>query len=187
MCLAAGIPLVDGGTAGTVGQVRAIIKVGITHLPPVPRPRAGGWSGQQRNGVLTRECRVALPLLPSYECAPAYSWLLLDCLVILRASCLSAMHDLHSAFHLVFARLMVLPISFVASASCAQGVTPCYECLPLATPKQFAVCTIRAKPTTPLHCIVWAKMLYGSAFLQGKYEDDGGGWGAGRREFPERE
>ncbi|KAF7717557.1 Uncharacterized protein PECH_006596 [Penicillium ucsense] len=37
------------------------------------------------------------------------------------------------------------------------GETECYDCNPKATPKTFAICTIRTTPTQPIHCIVWAK------------------------------
>ncbi|KAH9822458.1 hypothetical protein DFH28DRAFT_1078677 [Melampsora americana] len=33
----------------------------------------------------------------------------------------------------------------------------CYDCQPKPTPKTFPVCTIRSTPSTPIHCIVWAK------------------------------
>ncbi|SPO24871.1 related to ubiquitin-like protein activating enzyme [Ustilago trichophora] len=38
-----------------------------------------------------------------------------------------------------------------------RGVTECYDCVPKPTPKTFPVCTIRSTPSTPIHCIVWAK------------------------------
>ncbi|SNX82381.1 related to ubiquitin-like protein activating enzyme [Melanopsichium pennsylvanicum] len=38
-----------------------------------------------------------------------------------------------------------------------KGVTECYDCVPKPTPKTFPVCTIRSTPSTPIHCIVWAK------------------------------
>lgn len=41
------------------------------------------------------------------------------------------------------------------------GRTECFECQPKQTPKSFAVCTIRSNPTEPIHCITWAKMLFG--------------------------
>ncbi|KAI2789417.1 Ubiquitin-activating enzyme E1-like [Penicillium oxalicum] len=37
------------------------------------------------------------------------------------------------------------------------GETECYDCNPKATPKTFAICTIRTTPSQPIHCIVWAK------------------------------
>lgn len=33
----------------------------------------------------------------------------------------------------------------------------CYDCKEKPVPKTFPVCTIRATPSTPIHCIVWAK------------------------------
>ncbi|KAK5580083.1 hypothetical protein RB653_000096 [Dictyostelium firmibasis] len=45
-----------------------------------------------------------------------------------------------------------------------KGITECFECQPIAVPKQFAVCTIRTNPSAPIHCIVWAKMLFGKLF-----------------------
>ncbi len=41
-----------------------------------------------------------------------------------------------------------------------KGVTECYDCQKKEAPKVFPVCTIRSAPSTPLHCIQWAKLLY---------------------------
>lgn len=35
--------------------------------------------------------------------------------------------------------------------------TECYDCTEHPTPTTFPVCTIRSTPSTPVHCIVWAK------------------------------
>ena len=35
--------------------------------------------------------------------------------------------------------------------------TECYDCISKPTPKTFPVCTIRATPSEPIHCIVWGK------------------------------
>lgn len=35
--------------------------------------------------------------------------------------------------------------------------TECYDCVSKPTPKTFPVCTIRATPSEPIHCIVWGK------------------------------
>ena len=41
------------------------------------------------------------------------------------------------------------------------GVSRCYACEPKVTSQQsFPVCTIRTRPEKPIHCIVWAKMLF---------------------------
>lgn len=45
----------------------------------------------------------------------------------------------------------------------------CYECYQKPTQKTFAVCTIRSNPSTPVHCIVWAKLLFERCF--GKVDD----------------
>eukprot|EP00002_Diphylleia_rotans_P019001 TRINITY_DN3674_c0_g1_i1.p1 TRINITY_DN3674_c0_g1~~TRINITY_DN3674_c0_g1_i1.p1 ORF type:complete len:479 (-),score=98.69 TRINITY_DN3674_c0_g1_i1:729-2129(-) len=50
-----------------------------------------------------------------------------------------------------------------------KGETECFECYPKPTPKTFPVCTIRSNPSAPIHCIVWAKMLFGRLF--GKKDD----------------
>ncbi|RSH95232.1 E1 ubiquitin-activating protein uba2 [Saitozyma podzolica] len=43
--------------------------------------------------------------------------------------------------------------------------TECYDCVPKEAPKSFPVCTIRATPSEPIHCIVWAKSyLFGKLF-----------------------
>ena len=36
----------------------------------------------------------------------------------------------------------------------------CYECQKKESPKVYPVCTIRSAPSTPVHCIQWAKLLY---------------------------
>ncbi|KAJ6024127.1 hypothetical protein N7540_004924 [Penicillium herquei] len=38
-----------------------------------------------------------------------------------------------------------------------KGKTECYDCNPKETPTSYAICTIRSRPTQPIHCIVWAK------------------------------
>ncbi|KAN0061620.1 E1 ubiquitin-activating protein uba2 [Thecaphora frezii] len=35
--------------------------------------------------------------------------------------------------------------------------TECYDCTAKPVPKTYPVCTIRSTPSTPIHCIVWAK------------------------------
>jgi len=52
-----------------------------------------------------------------------------------------------------------------------KGQTECFECLPKAAPKVYAVCTIRNSPTKPIHCIVWAKFLFSQLFGEGEEED----------------
>ncbi|ORX39135.1 hypothetical protein BD324DRAFT_618613 [Kockovaella imperatae] len=43
--------------------------------------------------------------------------------------------------------------------------TECFDCVTKPTPKTFPVCTIRATPSEPIHCIVWAKSyLFGKLF-----------------------
>ncbi|ORZ10296.1 hypothetical protein BCR41DRAFT_378361 [Lobosporangium transversale] len=49
--------------------------------------------------------------------------------------------------------------------------TECFDCQPKETPKTFPVCTIRSTPSTPIHCIVWAKS-YLFNLLFGNAEDD---------------
>lgn len=38
-----------------------------------------------------------------------------------------------------------------------QGLSECYDCTAKPTPRSYPVCTIRSTPSTPIHCIVWAK------------------------------
>jgi len=45
-----------------------------------------------------------------------------------------------------------------------KGATKCYECIPKARQKTYPGCTIRNTPTEPIHCIVWAKFLFGQLF-----------------------
>ncbi|KAJ3391177.1 E1 ubiquitin-activating protein uba2 [Entophlyctis sp. JEL0112] len=51
--------------------------------------------------------------------------------------------------------------------------TQCYDCEPKPTPKTFPVCTIRSTPSTPVHCVVWAKS-YLFNLLFGKDDEEGG-------------
>jgi len=44
------------------------------------------------------------------------------------------------------------------------GHTECYECMSRPTPKEYPVCTIRKTPDEPVHCVVWAKILYSQLF-----------------------
>lgn len=51
--------------------------------------------------------------------------------------------------------------------------TECFDCQPKETPKTFPVCTIRSTPSTPIHCIVWAKSyLFGLLFGDAEDDDD---------------
>ncbi|KAI8355792.1 hypothetical protein B0O80DRAFT_385136 [Mortierella sp. GBAus27b] len=51
--------------------------------------------------------------------------------------------------------------------------TECFDCQPKETPKTFPVCTIRSTPSTPIHCIVWAKsFLFGLLFGNAEDDDD---------------
>jgi ubiquitin-like 1-activating enzyme E1 B len=46
-----------------------------------------------------------------------------------------------------------------------KGVVECYDCRPKPTEqKTFAVCTIHARPTTIVHCVHYAKEVYGRLF-----------------------
>jgi len=38
-----------------------------------------------------------------------------------------------------------------------QDRTECFDCQIKPAPKSFPVCTIRATPSEPIHCITWAK------------------------------
>jgi ubiquitin-like 1-activating enzyme E1 B len=44
------------------------------------------------------------------------------------------------------------------------GVYECFDCNPQPPEKSYAICTIRSNPSTPIHCIVWAKKLFGDLF-----------------------
>ena len=48
------------------------------------------------------------------------------------------------------------------------GETECYECQKKEAPKSFPVCTIRSTPSTPVHCVHWAKMLHDLLFGEGQ-------------------
>ncbi|KAF9114521.1 E1 ubiquitin-activating protein uba2 [Mortierella sp. AM989] len=51
--------------------------------------------------------------------------------------------------------------------------TECFDCQAKETPKTFPVCTIRSTPSTPIHCIVWAKSyLFGLLFGNAEDDDD---------------
>lgn len=40
------------------------------------------------------------------------------------------------------------------------GVSKCYQCQPKQKAKSYQFCTIRALPTEPIHCFIWAKMIF---------------------------
>lgn len=49
--------------------------------------------------------------------------------------------------------------------------TKCYSCEPKSSQqKVYPVCTIRMRPEKPIHCIVWAKLLFEVLF--GPENDD---------------
>jgi ubiquitin-like 1-activating enzyme E1 B len=50
-----------------------------------------------------------------------------------------------------------------------KGVTECYDCTTKPIPRTYPTCTIRSTPTTPVHCISWAK---GWLFVQLFGEED---------------
>ncbi|CAG8446304.1 10195_t:CDS:10 [Gigaspora rosea] len=54
-----------------------------------------------------------------------------------------------------------------------KGETECYECQPKPTRKTYPVCTIRSTPSSPIHCIVWAKSyLFNQLFGIPEEEDE---------------
>ena len=52
----------------------------------------------------------------------------------------------------------------VASEEKKEEATECYECQTKPTQKVYPICTVRSTPSLPVHCIVWAKELYGLLF-----------------------
>ncbi|KAJ5712563.1 hypothetical protein N7493_009031 [Penicillium malachiteum] len=53
-----------------------------------------------------------------------------------------------------------------------KGKTECYDCNPKETPTSYPICTIRSRPTQPIHCIVWAKSYLLPLLFGGGEEDD---------------
>ena len=51
-----------------------------------------------------------------------------------------------------------------------KSTTECFDCRPKPKRKTYPACTIRNRPTEPVHCIVWAKFLYSQLF--GEYDAD---------------
>jgi molybdopterin/thiamine biosynthesis adenylyltransferase len=47
-----------------------------------------------------------------------------------------------------------------------KGQAACYECEEKAAQKVYPICTIRATPDKPVHCVVWAKEAYRLLFGQ---------------------
>ena len=45
-----------------------------------------------------------------------------------------------------------------------KGQAACYECEEKATQKVYPICTIRATPDKPVHCLVWAKEAFRLVF-----------------------
>lgn len=53
------------------------------------------------------------------------------------------------------------PPSFQSTPLFNPSQTRCYSCEPKSSQqKVFPVCTIRMRPEKPIHCIVWAKLLF---------------------------
>ncbi|KAJ9093110.1 hypothetical protein QFC20_007218 [Naganishia adeliensis] len=54
-----------------------------------------------------------------------------------------------------------------------KGRTECFDCMAKPVPKTFPVCTIRATPSEPIHCIVWGKSyLFGKLFGEDDEAED---------------
>lgn len=51
-----------------------------------------------------------------------------------------------------------------------RNVTRCYDCYPRAKSKTFQVCTLRTLPDKPIHCLIWAKHVFGLVF--GNHNDE---------------
>lgn len=51
-----------------------------------------------------------------------------------------------------------------------KGLSQCYECNPKPEPKSYPMCTIRNTPKEMIHCVIWAKFLFGQLF--GEAEED---------------
>lgn len=45
-----------------------------------------------------------------------------------------------------------------------KGQAACYECEEKAAQKVYPICTIRATPDKPVHCVVWAKEAFRLVF-----------------------
>ena len=70
---------------------------------------------------------------------------------------------------------------YVGQSSVIQkGISECYECQRKEAPKTFPVCTIRSTPSTPVHCVHWARLLYDALFGP---EDPGSVMGDLRKEL----
>lgn len=52
-----------------------------------------------------------------------------------------------------------------------KGFSLCYECFPKPELKEYPMCTIRNTPKEPIHCIIWAKFLFGQLFGEDSEED----------------
>jgi ubiquitin-like 1-activating enzyme E1 B len=53
----------------------------------------------------------------------------------------------------------------------ASPETSCFDCEEHPTPTTYPVCTIRSKPSKPIHCIHWAKLMFARLF--GKPDREG--------------
>jgi len=51
-----------------------------------------------------------------------------------------------------------------------KGHFQCFDCVHHEIPKQYPVCTIRSTPSTPIHCVVWAKVYLFPHIFGGKEE-----------------
>ncbi|KAI8388277.1 uncharacterized protein BYT42DRAFT_491430 [Radiomyces spectabilis] len=53
-----------------------------------------------------------------------------------------------------------------------KDITECFDCYPKPTPTTYPVCTIRSTPSSPIHCIVWAKSYLFSQLFGNAEEDE---------------
>eukprot|EP01122_Echinamoeba_exundans_P008135 TRINITY_DN2641_c0_g1_i1.p1 TRINITY_DN2641_c0_g1~~TRINITY_DN2641_c0_g1_i1.p1 ORF type:complete len:662 (-),score=121.35 TRINITY_DN2641_c0_g1_i1:23-2008(-) len=53
----------------------------------------------------------------------------------------------------------------------ASPKTSCFDCEEHPTPTTYPVCTIRSKPSKPIHCIHWAKLMFARLFGKPDPED----------------
>eukprot|EP00966_Prymnesium_polylepis_P259080 5984048-Prymnesium_polylepis.1 len=144
VCLAGGIPLIESGTEGYLGQARG---------------------AAARGARSARSTRAHAPTFSSAPRAfPPSSHSVAPSLLAAAAKCWTSLGGFPSNSPLVPspggrrpAHVALVPRPQVRAI--IKGKTQCYECNPPPPKKSYPICTIRNHPDKPVHCIAWAKEL----------------------------
>jgi ubiquitin-like 1-activating enzyme E1 B len=160
LALAAGVPLVESGTAGHLGQVTVHFR-GLRDGLTLPQQREQGQQQQQQQQLQQQQQQQQ-----------------------------KAEQQQQQQQKEEQQQRQEGKGGAAEGAAAGEGTsTECYECSAKPSPKSFPVCTIRSTPEKPIHCVVWAKELLFARLLgppdaasdleKGGGEEEGGGGGGG--------